>query len=90
MGKYKRFKFTQISSGFYDVPWHNPLIKAPVLKQLAKKGVTLEQNYALPVCSPSRAALMSGVYPHTSGMMVSCAFIPYWSPCFDLFRLYRL
>ncbi|KAF2358707.1 Sulfatase N-terminal, partial [Trinorchestia longiramus] len=51
--------------GYYDTPWHNPLVRAPALKTLADEGVTLEQAYMLPVCSPSRAALLTGRYPHT-------------------------
>ncbi|XP_018021604.1 arylsulfatase B [Hyalella azteca] len=54
--------------GFHDVPWHNPLIRAPALQRLVDEGVTLEQSYMLPVCSPSRAALISGRYPHKNGM----------------------
>ncbi|KAA0186808.1 hypothetical protein HAZT_HAZT002133 [Hyalella azteca] len=57
-----------LPSGFHDVPWHNPLIRAPALQRLVDEGVTLEQSYMLPVCSPSRAALISGRYPHKNGM----------------------
>lgn len=55
--------------GFHDAPWHNSLVRAPALQGLVAGGVTLEQSYMLPVGSPSRAALLSGKYPHTSGML---------------------
>ena len=48
--------------GYNDVPWHNPTIFAPHLLDLAKDGVILEQNYVQPKCSPSRAALMTGIF----------------------------
>ncbi|CAN7992975.1 unnamed protein product [Ixodes hexagonus] len=36
--------------------------------RLASQGVILEQNYVQPVCSPTRAALMTGRYPYRYGM----------------------
>ncbi|CAN7938758.1 unnamed protein product, partial [Ixodes hexagonus] len=54
--------------GWNDVPWHNPGIRAPNLQRLARGGVILEQNYVQPVCSPTRAALMTGRYPYRFGM----------------------
>ncbi|KAM7310972.1 arylsulfatase I isoform X2 [Ixodes scapularis] len=54
--------------GWNDVPWHNPGILAPNLRRLASEGVTLEQNYVQPVCSPTRGALMTGRYPYRFGM----------------------
>ena len=42
------------------MPWHNPMIVAPSLHQLATQGIVLEQNYVQPKCAPSRAALLTG------------------------------
>ena len=50
--------------GYSDVSWNNPSMKTPVLGQLAKDGVILDQFYSQPRCSPSRAALLTGLYPY--------------------------
>lgn len=57
--------------GYNDVPWHNPDIKAPELLRLARKGVVLENHYVLPLCAPSRAALLTGIYPFRYGKQAS-------------------
>ncbi len=54
--------------GWADVGWHGSEIKTPVLDKLAKAGARLEQFYVLPVCSPTRAALMTGRYPMRHGL----------------------
>jgi len=54
--------------GFNDVSWHNENISTPHLDQLAKSGVILENSYASPICSPSRSALLSGLYPIHTGL----------------------
>ncbi|MDA1163575.1 MAG: sulfatase-like hydrolase/transferase, partial [Planctomycetota bacterium] len=47
----------------------HPTIKTPNLNQMAAEGVRLTQFYsASPVCTPSRAALMTGRLPIRSGM----------------------
>jgi arylsulfatase A-like enzyme len=45
-------------------------IKTPNLDSLASAGARLEQFYAQPVCSPTRAALMTGRYPMRQGLQV--------------------
>jgi len=46
--------------GSGDVGWHGGPYKTPHLDKLAKDSVRLEQHYSLPVCSPTRSALLSG------------------------------
>jgi arylsulfatase A-like enzyme len=53
--------------GSYDVGWRGSEIRTPNLDRLAKSGVTLEQFYVQPVCSPTRAALLTGRYPFRYG-----------------------
>lgn len=43
-------------------------IRTPSLDELARGGVRLERFYAQPMCTPSRAALMTGRYPHRHGL----------------------
>jgi arylsulfatase A-like enzyme len=42
---------------------------APHLNKLAREAVVFENAYvSQPVCTPSRATLLTGLYPHTSGL----------------------
>jgi arylsulfatase A-like enzyme len=45
-------------------------IQTPHLDRLAAAGARLEQFYVQPVCSPTRAALMTGRYPMRHGLQV--------------------
>ena len=45
-------------------------IETPHLDQLAKAGTILDAFYVQPVCSPTRAALMTGRYPMRHGLQV--------------------
>ena len=48
--------------------FNSGLSSTPVLDLLLAEGVSLSQQYtASPVCNPSRAALMTGRYPHRTG-----------------------
>lgn len=53
-----------------DLGWHdlacqgNPLVETPHLDRLAAQGIRFTDAYAAaPVCSPTRAAVMTGKYP---------------------------
>jgi N-sulfoglucosamine sulfohydrolase len=45
-------------------------VETPNIQRLAEQGLLFRQAFAAaPVCSPSRAALLTGEYPHNSGML---------------------
>lgn len=46
--------------GYGDVGFHGGPAPTPHLDRLAAEGVELTQHYVAPVCSPTRAALLSG------------------------------
>ena len=54
--------------GWGDVGWHGSEIKTPNLDKLANAGAKLEAFYVQPVCTPTRAALMTGRYPIRHGL----------------------
>ena len=55
--------------GWKDVGFHGATdIKTPNIDQLASGGVKLEQFYVQPMCTPTRAALMTGRYPFRYGL----------------------
>ena len=52
--------------GYLD---RNPQTKTPNIDRLAAMGTSFTRSYcAAPVCNPSRAALMSGLRPGSSGV----------------------
>lgn len=58
----------------------NEICKTPNLDKLAAEGTQFDQAYTVsPVCSPSRAALMSGLYPHNNGVMINTHIAPTWN-----------
>lgn len=54
--------------GWKDVGFHGSDIRTPNLDKLATAGVKLEQFYAQPMCTPTRAALLTGRYPLRYGL----------------------
>jgi arylsulfatase A-like enzyme len=54
--------------GSADVGWRGSAIKTPALDKLAAGGAKLDAFYVQPVCSPTRAALMTGRYPMRHGL----------------------
>lgn len=57
--------------GWKDVGFHGSDIRTPNLDALAAGGVRFDQFYAQPFCTPSRAALMTGRYPHRYGLQTA-------------------
>jgi arylsulfatase A-like enzyme len=55
--------------GWRDVGFNGATdIKTPNLDKLAETGARLEQFYAQPMCTPTRAALLTGRYPNRYGL----------------------
>ena len=54
--------------GWGDVGFHgNPHLKTPNLDRLANESVELARFYVSPVCSPTRASLLTGRYNYRTG-----------------------
>ncbi len=54
--------------GYSDIGCYGSEIKTPVLDQLAENGLRYTQFYNTSRCCPTRAALISGLYSHQTGM----------------------
>jgi len=54
--------------GFGDIGWNDPTIRTPNLNRLAESGCRLDRFYSNPICSVTRAALMSGVATIRTGV----------------------
>lgn len=48
--------------GWADVGYHGSPIKTPNIDRLCRNGVELDQHYVAPMCTPTRAALLTGRY----------------------------
>jgi arylsulfatase A-like enzyme len=57
--------------GWKDVGFHGSDIQTPNIDRLAREGAQLEQFYAQSMCTPSRAALMTGRYPFRYGLQTA-------------------
>jgi len=62
--------------GWNDVSFHGGEIKTPHIDRIAREGVELDRFYVCPICSPTRAGLMTGRWPLRFGIMR--AVIPPW------------
>src|SRR5437870_5794028 len=54
--------------GFSDIGCYGGEVPTPNLDRLAAQGVRFTQGYNAARCSPTRAALLTGLYPHQAGM----------------------
>ncbi len=55
--------------GWTDVSFHGGNIATPNIDRIAAEGVELRRFYVAPICSPTRAGLMTGRYPIRYGAM---------------------
>ncbi len=56
--------------GYGDLSIHgNPILRTPNLDSIATAGVQLTQFQVCPVCSPTRASLMTGRYNYRTGVV---------------------
>jgi arylsulfatase A-like enzyme len=54
--------------GYSDIGCYGSEINTPNIDMLAQNGIRLTQFYNAARCSPSRASLLTGLYPHQAGM----------------------
>lgn len=55
--------------GYGDIGCHgNPILKTPNLDQMARESAQLDDHHHDPLCSPSRAALLTGQYASRNGV----------------------
>ena len=55
--------------GWGDVSYHGSHIPTPNIDQLAKDGMELNRFYSNPVCSPTRASLLTGLHIFNHGVV---------------------
>jgi arylsulfatase A-like enzyme len=60
--------------GNADLGYRGSKIKTPNIDTLAMQGVRFESYYGCPLCTPSRAALMTGRYPMRYGLQTLVIF----------------
>ena len=50
----------------------DPIVRTPHIDQLAARGVRFERAYcAFPLCGPSRNAILTGLYPNSTGVLAN-------------------
>src|SRR4051794_38637599 len=54
--------------GWNAVSYHNGFVQTPNIDRIAHQGVELDRFYVSPMCSPTRAGLLTGRYPMRFGM----------------------
>lgn len=54
--------------GYSDIGAYGGEINTPNIDRLAKQGIRYKQFYNAARCCPTRASLMTGLYPHQAGM----------------------
>ena len=57
------------NQGWKDIGYYGSEIRTPHLDKLAATGVRLDHFYVYPMCSPTRAALISGRAPSRYGIL---------------------
>ncbi|OGG01305.1 MAG: hypothetical protein A3F83_13360 [Candidatus Glassbacteria bacterium RIFCSPLOWO2_12_FULL_58_11] len=56
-------------AGWHDVGYNGSEIRTPNIDKLAGQGVQMEQFYACPTCSPTRASILMGRPPSRYGIL---------------------
>ncbi len=59
--------------GWNDVGYHGAPIQTPNIDRLAREGVELDRFYVQPICTPTRAALLTGRSPLRAGLVFGVA-----------------
>jgi arylsulfatase len=54
--------------GYSDIGCYGGVIHTPVLDELAENGLRFTQFYNTARCCPTRASLLTGLYPHQAGI----------------------
>src|ERR1043165_5902063 len=54
--------------GFSDLGCYGSEIQTPTLDALAQNGIRFTQFYNMARCCPTRASLLTGLYPHQAGV----------------------
>jgi len=54
--------------GFGDVSWQSPEVVTPNLERLARAGIRLDRFYSNPICSVTRAAVLTGLATRRTGV----------------------
>ncbi|MCL4109341.1 UNVERIFIED_CONTAM: hypothetical protein GTU68_038970 [Idotea baltica] len=54
--------------GWNDVSFHGSEIQTPQIDRLANESVILDRFYVTPICSPTRAGVLTGRYPFRFGI----------------------
>ena len=57
--------------GFRDVGYHGAEIETPNIDKLSRHGLRFDRFHSFPLCSPTRAALMTGRNPVRFGLIYS-------------------
>ncbi len=65
------------------------MVLSPNLRYLSSNGIVLDNHYSQSVCSPARAALLTGYYPIRLGLQVKPDRIsePVDEPCMYIFKI---
>ena len=62
----------------------NTICRTPNLDRLAREGMLFSNAYTTsPVCSPSRASILTGLYAHRHGVMLNTHISPAWNRGLD-------
>ena len=72
--------------GFSDLGCYGGEVQTPVLDKMAKQGVRMTQMYNSARSCPSRANLLTGLYPHQTGLGHMDATRPAWPKGYAGFR----